>query len=105
MANISKEKALEIWAKKFGNLEYAKDKAGAWIIRDKYGDTTPLGYGWEIDHKVPTSHYGSDLDENLRPLQWENNRSKSDNYPEWTSVVTSQGERNIYKNQSWVFKK
>lgn len=99
MTIINKEKAFEIWKKEFGDVPYAKDKAGAWIVKDKYGDTTPLGYGWEIDHKVPESHGGSDSDINLRPLQWENNRSKSDNYPYWNAVVTSEGDHNIYKKQ------
>ena len=105
MASITKEKALEIWAQKFGNVAYAKDVAGAWIARDKYGVTTALGYGWEIDHRIPEAHGGSDNNINLRPLQWENNRSKSNNYPYWKSVVTSQGDHNIYKEESWSFKK
>lgn len=105
MANITKERALKIWAKEFGDVAYAKDVAGAWIVRDKYGVTTELGYGWEIDHRVPEAHGGSDNDINLRPLQWENNRSKSDHYPNWKSVVTSQGDHNIYKEEVWSFKK
>ena len=37
--------------------------------------------GWEIDHKKPEAKDGSDDIDNLQPLQWENNRRKSDNYP------------------------
>ena len=33
---------------------YRKDACGAWILRNKYGDTDSL-YGWEVDHIVPQS--------------------------------------------------
>lgn len=105
MAIINKEKALDIWEQTFGNVLYAKDVAGAWMLRDRYGETKELGYGWEIDHKFPESRGGSDSSYNLRPLQWENNRAKADDYPSWTSVVTSQGDHNIYKKEHWTFNK
>lgn len=105
MATITKEKAFEIWEQTFGNVPQAKDVAGAWMMKDQYGNTTKLGFGWEIDHKVPESKGGSDSNFNLRPLHWENNRSKLDNYPSWTSVVTSQGDRNIYWEKHWTFNK
>lgn len=81
---------------------FRKDACGAWIIRDKYGDDDSL-YGWEIDHIVPQSlleekgYSRKDIDkyENLRALQHENNASKSDDYPSYTSVVTSEGTENV----------
>jgi hypothetical protein len=61
---------------------YRKDKCGAWMRRNIYGDNTNnLSLGWEIDHIKPKSKGGSDDLSNLQPLQWENNRSKADNYP------------------------
>jgi HNH endonuclease len=39
--------------------------------------------GWEIDHVAPVVLGGTDDPSNLRPLQWQNNRSKADNYPNW----------------------
>ena len=61
---------------------YRKDKCGAWIKRDMYGQsTTGLSMGWEIDHIKPKAKYGTDDLSNLQPLQWENNRNKADNYP------------------------
>jgi 5-methylcytosine-specific restriction endonuclease McrA len=55
-----------------------KDTCGAWIEWANYGDTTSNGTGWEIDHIHPVARGGSDQLVNLQPLQWQNNRCKSD---------------------------
>lgn len=81
---------------------FRKDACGAWIIRDKYGDTDSL-YGWVIDHVVPQSLLRErgfseqmiDNPQNLRALQHENNASKKNDYPSYTAVVTSEGTENI----------
>lgn len=86
---------------------FRKDACGAWIIRDKYGDTDSM-YGWVIDHVVPQSLLREkgfsegmiDNSLNLRVLQHENNASKSDDYPSYTAVVTSEGTENV---RSWKF--
>ena len=86
---------------------YRKDACGAWIIRNKYGDTDSL-YGWVVDHIVPQSllrdkGFGEgmiDNDLNLRALQHENNASKSDDFPSYTAVVTSEGKENV---RTWKF--
>ena len=86
---------------------FRKDACGAWIIRDKYGDSDSL-YGWVIDHVVPRSLLRArgvceqmiDNPQNLRALQHENNDSKKDDYPSYTAVVTSEGAENV---SSWKF--
>ncbi len=70
-----------------GLSSYRKDKCGASMQRSKYGKTEK--YGWEIDHIKPVSESGDDSLSNLQPLQWENNRNKGDNYPDWSCAVTS----------------
>ena len=67
-----------------------KDACGAWIKRSLYGNTSENGMGWEIDHILPVSRGRKDDLSNLQPLQWQNNRHKGDNHPNWNCLVRSQ---------------
>jgi hypothetical protein len=58
---------------------FRKDVCGASMKRDMYGKQED--WGWEIDHIKPVAKGGTDEIENLLPLQWENNRHKSDDWP------------------------
>ena len=86
----------------YDKSRFRKDACGAWIIWDKYGDNDSL-YGWEIDHIVPQAlleekgYCQKDIanKDNIRALQHENNASKSDDYPSYTAVVTSEGTENV----------
>ncbi len=64
---------------------YRKDACGAWVHRWSYGQTTQCG--WEVDHVRPVAGGGTDHLTNLQPLQWQNNRHKADNWPNWTCAV------------------
>ena len=77
-----------VWQK--GEIEskypsFRKDKCGASMQRSKHGKTER--WGWEVDHIKPVSLGGTDDLSNLRPLQWENNRQKGDDYPRWSCKV------------------
>lgn len=63
---------------------FRKDTCEAVIKRTEYGNTNSRN-GWEIDHILPVTKGGTTDDLiNLQPLQWENNRHKGDDYPDWT---------------------
>jgi len=64
---------------------FRKDRCGASMQRSEYGKTKD--WGWEIDHIKPVSLGGSDNIDNLQLLQWENNRQKGDNFPNWKCKV------------------
>ena len=84
------------------------DASGAIIKRSSYGRDDEW-YGWEVDHIVPRSllernGVPEDLindDRNLRPLNWNNNNSKDDDYPDYWIVVEADEfqERNVSVNK------
>lgn len=102
------EEIERVWEKAFiqeGNNpnNFRKDYAGAWIKRDQYGNRQSP-YGWEIDHIRPLSDDGTYELDNLVPLHWKNNDYKSDNFPEWQTVMSSEGIKNVNKVKSWILK-
>ena len=97
------EKAEKIPNPNLDASKWRKDYAGAWICHDSYGDRNS-DYGWEIDHRKPVAKGGTDDLNNLDPLQWDNNLTKGDDYPSWTTSVSSEGSKNIPKTQSWQVK-
>ena len=98
---ITEETIEKVWKKGiivegFNSSEVRKDYAGAFILKSHYNNRYS-DYGWEIDHVFPISKGGDDNILNLRPMQWENNLKKSDNYPVYEAVVVAQGNGNIRK--------
>lgn len=84
------------------------DACNAFMIYDDY-DKQGL-YGWQIDHVCPVSMLEElgyteteiDNEQNLRAMHWRNNLSKSDDYPSYTAVVTSDGDRNVEREESKI---
>lgn len=74
--------------------KFRKDCCGAIIAKDKYGNMEST-FGWQIDHVYPESRGGTDELINLRAMQWQNNESKSDDYPSYQSAVRANGTSNI----------
>lgn len=108
MADYSQQRIQNVWdkgieVKNYDPEKYRKDVAGAWMRRDKYGHEEL--YGWEIDHVYPESKGGDTQLINLRPMQWENNRSKADDYPTYDTVKSSNDNENIDKDNTFTVNK
>lgn len=86
----------------FDPATFRKDACGAWILRNQY-DMKNSDYGWVVDHVYPTFLGGDDAEENLRPMQWENNESKGNDYPIYIGEIRAEGAQNIHlRNQYTV---
>jgi len=105
--DFTKEEIDDAWKKAKVDNSYdsnvcRKDYAGALIHKSEYGNTnSQTGFGWEIDHIKPLAKGGTYDKSNLCPLQWNNNRTKGDNYPSWQTSVSSERNNNILKTQNW----
>lgn len=104
MGNYSDELIEQMWDKAkvidgYDSNRWRQDFAGAWIKKDQYGIQST--FGWEIDHLTPVSQGGTDDVSNLNPLQWENNRTKGDDYPIFNTSVSSDNNKKVYKKRSW----
>lgn len=99
LKNIVWEKGIIVPS--YDPLLYRKDACGAWIAKDRYGDTHSP-YGWQIDHIYPESKLklksiapeSIDNIDNLRPLHWKNNASKGTDYPTYHSVIKAVDNHN-----------
>lgn len=90
-----------VWSKArivegFDKDRFRKDACGAWIQLSEYGNHKSQ-YGWDIDHVLPRVLGGGDEEINLRPLQWQNNLSKADDFPYYFSAVTANERTNEEK--------
>lgn len=74
-----------------------KDCCGAWIVKSEFGNRDSA-FGWEIDHAYPKAKGGDDNIINLRPMHWENNQAKSDDFPVYNIAVRSEGNKNVHTN-------
>lgn len=105
--DFSTEEIEQVWEKALPQPRnnpdlFRKDYAGAWIRKDAYGEESE--YGWEIDHVLPLSKGGTHDISNLEPLQWQNNRTKGDDYPSWNTKITSCDVHNSELTRCWSIK-
>ena len=106
MANFTDDEINAAWdnAKKVDGKDpdkYRQDSSGAWMQRDRYGKEE--SFGWEVDHMFPESLGGDKNLANIQALQWENNRTKSNDFPSYTTSVSSDGDKYVKKDLKWKF--
>lgn len=85
---INKENALRLWELIYGSRDLVQDCFGTYMYKYDFGDSATkrvwkndgklYNFGWEIDHILPTSKGGTDDNNNLEPMHWQNNQEKSD---------------------------
>ena len=76
------QQKLAVWQKgrvipDFSPDVWRYDTCGNPMLWSDYGNRSSK-FGWEIDHINPVSNGGTDFINNLQPLYWGNNASKSD---------------------------
>lgn len=103
MANFSQDIINKVWEKGYSingydAAKFRQDTCSAWMQKDKYGSEENLG--WAIDHVYPLSKGGKDDLENLRPMNWQNNRSKANNYPSYQCAIKSNDNKNVKSEES-----
>lgn len=107
MAAYSEDEKKSIWQKGIEDAKYdpqkvRKDACGAWMIYDDYNNRDSV-FGCEIDHIYPEAvlrkHNVPDAvinnKDNLRPLNWGNNLSKGDDYPDYHAKVKAYLDHNV----------
>lgn len=85
---------------------YRKDYAGAWMFRDSFTNdlseaNNEKTYSWTIVLHRPASQSGTTELYNLDPMNVVNAKNKGENYPRWTTKLSSKGNENIIKMQNW----
>ncbi|WP_375316855.1 hypothetical protein [Spiroplasma endosymbiont of Virgichneumon dumeticola] len=85
---------------------YRKDYAGAWMFRDSFTNdlseaNNEKTYSWTIVLHRPASQSGTTELYNLDPMNIVNAKNKAENYPRWTTKLSSKGNENVIKEQNW----
>lgn len=114
MCIVNEDLKSRVWEKGlavdgYDSQKVRKDACGAWILYDEYGDRDSV-FGWEIDHIFPKSVLRDknvpedeiDNIDNLRPLNWMNNDSKSSDYPEYQGSVVADDNKNKRQKDTFV---
>ena len=115
IANFSERQKEHCWEKApkrntLNEKEFRFGAAGALIKYKDYGDENSK-FGWNIDHKIPTSAGGSDEDSNIRAMHRKNNIAKGDDYQKDANrisyyrvlVYNENQETNVESNKGMSF--
>ena len=81
---INRKIAMSLWTKCYGKDTRVKDFAGREMDKGSYGDRNS-DYGWNLDHILPQSQGGKDIESNLICCNILTNGEKADKYPTFTA--------------------
>ncbi|QOI98534.1 MAG: hypothetical protein HRU69_14020 [Flammeovirgaceae bacterium] len=102
MADFSDKQIQDVWNKgttveNYDSVKYRKDVCGA---LDATRQVRERG-NFRLGNRPCLSRVkrGDETLINLRPMHWENNRSKADDFPSYTAVKTSNDTKNVDKEE------
>ena len=81
---MTKDEALKIWLREFGDVDYAHDFTGRKIKRDDFGVINQVG--WVVDYMKPLSLGGLQNEDNEMIVHHVTAYEKGDNYPDFEVV-------------------
>ena len=110
---INRQKAMKLWAKEYGNKEFAYDFNGKLMYREAYGkpgffitgiNGEKIYCGWNIHHILPKAYGGTDSMDNLTCTNYATNIGAGSKITYWLDDSKYQVQRDKGKGSHKLVK-